>query len=261
MEEDIVYIKGSKNERHLLDIFYDKDGKDLPIIVFIHGGSWHEGRKEIYRPLGENFCRNQQVVCAVINYRLAPKVNITEMATDCAMAVSWLAENIKQYGGDPQNIFLMGHSAGGHLSALISMNREFFPKGFDFTSIRGCILNDAFGLNMADFLTGMDSWYHDQLKKVFTHDPGVWERSTPVKHLKQEVPFLIFTGEKTYPVIEADNSVFIHNLIEQKVPHEHHIIKGKTHYGMISQLESANNKLYGVISDFIKKNLRKRTAK
>src|SRR5688572_718057 len=125
-KKNIPYISEESREfhsdKHLHDVFYPEiTNQKKSVLVFIHGGSWYNGNKNIYSKLGINFSE-KNVICCVINYRLAPAVNFEKMAEDCAAAVKWITENIAVYNGDPDKIYVCGHSAGGHLAALIALN-------------------------------------------------------------------------------------------------------------------------------------------
>src|SRR5262245_7150860 len=111
-----------KNERQTLDVYAPADGKDHPVVLWIHGGGMSSGdKKEVHRK-PQAFVE-QRFVFVSTNYRLMnrvqPNVTIEEIAEDIAKAVRWIHAHANDYGGDPNAIFVMGHSAGGQLAALI----------------------------------------------------------------------------------------------------------------------------------------------
>ncbi|KAJ3346680.1 hypothetical protein HDU83_002802 [Entophlyctis luteolus] len=89
-----------------------------PVIVFVYGGAWSSGSKEIYAPLGHALALAGYVV-VVPDYTLYPKGVVEDMLDDVADALVWTYANIARYGGSPENITVMGHSAGAHLCALV----------------------------------------------------------------------------------------------------------------------------------------------
>jgi len=115
-----------------------------PVLIFVHGGNWNSGKKETYGFLGRNFAK-KGVVSVIPDYILSPKANYEKMTQEIAKNIDWVKKNIKKYGGDPQQIYVTGHSAGGHLVALAVMNPKY---GIDQNDISGIILNDAAGLDM-----------------------------------------------------------------------------------------------------------------
>lgn len=254
--KNIAYMDESaaefNDERHRLDVYYPGDDKISEVLVFIHGGSWSRGDKDIYSKLGD-LLATKGIVSVLINYRLAPQVMIEKMAMDCASAVKWVQENISNYNGDPSKIYLMGHSAGGHLAALITMNPEFFETIKIKDAIKGCILLDAFGLNIHTLLHEHQTPYNYMLHQVFTADPEQWERGSPANFIdKIDVPFLVFVGDKTYPFIMLDNGMFVEKMEKAGKSIQWEIIKGKSHYQMIAQLEQSRNPLYEKIIGFMR---------
>ena len=246
-------VKDFDPNKHLLDIYAPDSVKSTNVLVFIHGGGWLNGSKNLYSKLGENFAA-RGIIVVINNYRLAPHVNFLKMADDCAAALLWTYKNIEDYGGDKNRIFISGHSAGGHLASLIVLNPEFFNTSHMYNSVKGGILIDAFGLNAKDFLNKHINLYMDQIEYIFTKDPENWRRGTPAAFLKEnKIPFLIFTGELTHDIIMQDNQLFSKKLQENNINYSYEILPGKTHIQMISQMENPNNELYEKISAFFKK--------
>ncbi|KAJ3194082.1 hypothetical protein HK101_003547 [Irineochytrium annulatum] len=114
--ENIKY--SLENENLALDVHCnDNDSALKPVIVFIYGGAWSSGNKAMYGPLANTLQKHGYVV-VVPNYTLFPNGRVGNMVGDIACAIWWVYDNIKKYGGDPDHIHLMGHSAGAHLCAL-----------------------------------------------------------------------------------------------------------------------------------------------
>ena len=252
--EDIRYINPSTGSSNLLDIYHPKDLKSSKsVLVFIHGGAWNSGKKETYWWLGRNMA-NKGIVTVVINYSLSPTVKYNRMATECAFAVKWVKENIAQYGGDPERIFLMGHSAGGHLSALIDADPSYFAAAGIKNPVKGIILNDSFGLDMFDYLSSAEPG--DQTNSflyTFSNDIETWKKGSPLTYFSNvRHPYLIFAGEKTYPSILKQSKRLSDQMISKHLSSEYHIIKNKKHIGMISQMIFGSNQLYSYITAFIK---------
>ncbi|HSZ25999.1 MAG TPA: alpha/beta hydrolase, partial [Cytophagaceae bacterium] len=173
--KDIHYAgkseKPADDPKQTLDVYVPQDKiKTKEVVVFIHGGSWNSGRKDTYRFLGRGFA-SKGIITVIINYRLTPEVNYLPMAMDCALAVKWVYEHITEYDGDPNKIMVAGHSAGGHLAALISNDPYFWASLKMKNPIKGCVLIDAFGLNMYTYFP--TSHYKDDFsfKKTFSSNP------------------------------------------------------------------------------------------
>lgn len=254
VEKNINYTDKNE-ERRQLNVYYQKDiSKPKDVIIFIHGGSWSSGKKDIYWWLGRNMAR-KGVVTVTVNYGLAPDNQYQQMGDDCAGAVKWVQKHIDTYGGDPKRIFLMGHSAGGQLAELINSDPQYFRRAGIANPVKGLILDDPFGLDMKEYMSTCekDKNYYDFLR-TFSSDPVNWEKGSPlhyVQHIRN--PHLIFYGEKTYPAIRIQSARLEKLLEEQNVAAELHVIKGKKHVGMISQMIFGSNQLYSYILDFLKR--------
>lgn len=254
-----INYANNADEKNALNVFYKNDGiADKPVLVFIHGGSWSSGKKETYWWLGRNFAR-KGVVTVIINYPLAPNARYEKMAADCALAIKWVKENITNYQGSSDKVFVMGHSAGAHLGELINADPQFFQKAGIKNPIKGVILNDPFGLDIHEYLleAEKDDYYYDFLR-TFTDQPAVWKLASPlnyVDHIKN--PHLLFYGGKTYAAIKLQTPRLYEKLKANHVKAEIKEVKGKSHVPMITQMIFGSNDLYEEIVAFIKNNLKK----
>jgi arylformamidase len=142
LERDIAYAE-SKNQRQTLDVYRPALGKNLPVVVWVHGGGWRAGDKtEIAgKPLA--FTRKGFVFISV-NYRFVTEVPMDAIARDVAKSVRWAHDHAGQHGGDPKRIFLMGHSAGAQLAALLCTDDRFLKaEGLSLTIFKGCVPVDG----------------------------------------------------------------------------------------------------------------------
>ncbi|MES2418083.1 MAG: alpha/beta hydrolase [Bacteroidota bacterium] len=237
-----------------LNVYHKKRGpQNQDVIVFIHGGSWSSGKKETYWWLGRNLAKNN-IVAVIINYPLAPNATYKEMALASASAVKWVQDSIATYGGNPNRIFLMGHSAGGHLCELINADPQYFAAQGIPNPIRGIILNDAFGLDMNEYLTKAekDARYTDFLR-TFSAVPETWQSGSPLFYVNNiKNPHLIFYGTNTYEAIKIQSERLNKLLISQHVPVKLVLVEGKKHVGMMSQMAFGRNRLYKSIIEFLK---------
>jgi acetyl esterase/lipase len=254
-KKDVAYLDPSDSEfdreHHILDIYYPKDTTSKKsVFIFVHGGSWNSGKKNTYRFLGKNLTK-RGIITVIVNYRLTD-VQYDKMGEDCARSVDWVYKNISKYGGDPEKITLGGHSAGGHLAALITLNSTFDKLQLK-NSISKTVLIDAFGLNMHSYFNEYNNDYARSLFKVFTKDPEQWKLASPVYSVNSDVktPFLVLTGSRTYPTIIKSSKEFCDKLKENGARTDCQVIDGKKHIGMISQLIFRKNKVYDILLDFM----------
>jgi len=100
-----------------LDVYRPENGDGYPVLIFVHGGSWNSGEKELYAPVAQKFVPHGMVV-VIPDYTLHPKVTYRAQTDEMAATIAWTIENISQFGGDPKRIIVSGHSAGAQLTAL-----------------------------------------------------------------------------------------------------------------------------------------------
>src|SRR5699024_3532541 len=130
--------------RRLLDIYRPRaGGKQLPVLLQVHGGAWMIGSKDHQGlPLMLHTARNGWL-CVAINYPLSPTARWPDHIVAVKRAIAWIRDNIADYGGDPDHIAITGGSAGGHLAALtaLSPNEPQFQPGFGSadTTVQACV--------------------------------------------------------------------------------------------------------------------------
>ena len=142
IERDIAYVE-PRNERQLLDVYAPSAGSNLPVIVWVHGGGWMQGSKSAVDQKPAAFVE-KGFVFVPMNYRFVPQVTMDTIVRDVAKSVGWVHANIARYGGDPNRIFIMGHSAGAQLAALLCIDRRYIEaERVPRTSIKGCVPVDG----------------------------------------------------------------------------------------------------------------------
>jgi acetyl esterase/lipase len=183
--------------RHTLDVCRPRDAVTAPVVIFFYGGAWRSGNKQMYRYAGKALAR-RGYVAVVPDYRIYPEVCYPQFIEDAALAVRWVKDNIAHFGGDPEQIFLMGHSAGAHIAAMLATDAHWLQQvalsprdvsgligisgPYDFMPLRSASLAAIFG--------GID---RPETQPIFHVAPGV-------------PPALLLTGGKD-PLVEPGNSV------------------------------------------------------
>lgn len=151
MHKDISY---GPHGRHILDIYEPAGAGPFPVVMYVHGGGWREGSKDLYSHLGQWLSRHG-VVAALINYRLTPEVVHPEHVRDCASAFAWLRDHAGEYKGDPERMYLTGYSAGAHLAALLATSPSYLQEcGLERSVIKGVVtLSGVYKVNyLLDFV-------------------------------------------------------------------------------------------------------------
>ena len=121
---DLPYGSGS---RQRLDVYSPRDARNRPVVVFWYGGSWQMGSRAQYRFVGAALAE-RGFVTVLPDYRLYPEVKFPDFVDDGAQAVAWVQKHVRDYGGDPERIVLMGHSAGAHMAAFLALNDSYLVK-------------------------------------------------------------------------------------------------------------------------------------
>jgi acetyl esterase/lipase len=142
VERDVPYADPA-HERQVLDIYAPDGAKGLPVVFWIHGGGWQTGDKTSVQ-LKPRVFTERGFVFVSTNYRLLPDVEMDVLIRDVAKSLGWVHKNIARYGGDPQRIFVMGHSAGAQLAALICIDERYLrAEGVSFDALQGCVPVDG----------------------------------------------------------------------------------------------------------------------
>src|SRR5262249_10978023 len=174
---------GTKNARQTLDVYHAPKGKNQPVVVWIHGGAWRAGDKANVQKKPQAFV-DKGYVFVSINYRFVPDVTVKEMTGDVAKAIRWVHDHATEYGGDPKSIFVMGHSAGAHLAALVCTDDRYLrAEGLPLSIIRGCVPVDVSVYDVPKRLKeGGDSAPADLLE-VFGKTEASRRELSPVPHV------------------------------------------------------------------------------
>src|SRR5262245_34142373 len=138
---DIPY--GTTHERQVLDVYSPAGAKNLPVVFWIHGGGWRTGSKTNVQHKPQVFMEKGFVFVST-NYRFLTNVDMATIISDIAKSIHWVHDQIAEYGGDPQRLLVMGHSAGAQLAALISIDDRYLKaEGLSLAMIKGCVPLDG----------------------------------------------------------------------------------------------------------------------
>jgi acetyl esterase/lipase len=178
------------NQPHqTLDVYRpDQHETPAPIVVFFYGGEWQSGTKEMYLFVGQALAKRGFIV-VIPDYRIYPDVRFPTFLEDSARSVKWTVDHAASFGGDPHRVYLMGHSAGAYIAAMLALDKEWLQNvGLDYrTDIRGTI-----GLaGPYDFLPLTSP----TLKTIFGPEDEL-ARTQPINFVDgKAAPMLLLTGE------------------------------------------------------------------
>ena len=211
-------IAYGKDEAQKLYIYRGGDAPEdsaQPVLLFIHGGGWHDGDPSAYGFVGRNFAPKGFVVVDV-GYRLLPEGRYPAMLTDSAAALKWVSQNIGKYGGDPERIYLMGHSAGAYNVVMLGLDKRWTRRaGLPDDTIDGVI-----GLaGPYDFLP-LDT---DNAKRAFGKVRPV-AATQPVRFARKDAPpMLLMTGDKD-ETVEPENARALFDALGAKGADARHVV-------------------------------------
>jgi len=170
-----------------LDAYVPKDASGAPVVVFFYGGSWVEGHRRWYRYVGQALAVHG-VIALVPDYRKYPDVRFPAFMHDAARAVAWARVHAAEFGGDPQRLFVMGHSAGGQIAALLACDKRYLAQ----VGLRPRDLAGMIGVAGAyAFLP-----FVDDEPEVFGDDANGRYDSQPINFVDgDEPPMLLLQGE------------------------------------------------------------------
>ncbi|NNM66343.1 MAG: alpha/beta hydrolase [Burkholderiales bacterium] len=171
-----------------------------PVVVFFYGGSWNSGNRAMYKFVGEALAA-RGIVTVIADYRLYPEVRYPAFLRDNARAVAWTYQDIAQYGGNPHQLYVMGHSAGGYNAAMLALD----PRWLEGVGMKPAMLAGWIGLaGPYDFLPITDR----AVQPVF-HFPDYPAGCMPIDHVHDaQVPRTFIGAAKVDSLVNPQrNSV------------------------------------------------------
>lgn len=183
---DIPFVEGGTDQQ-TLDVYSPAVAEDAPVIVYVHRGEWAKGDKsEVSNK--PKFLNENGIVLVSVNYRLSDVAQHPAQVNDVAAAIKWVHDNIADYGGSPQRIVLMGHSAGCHISSMVGLDpRPLASVGLTQSVLRGvvCWSGGAYDLPSKVAEGGM---YAPYIEQNFGLDEAGLEDASPIHHVSQASP-------------------------------------------------------------------------
>lgn len=195
--------KYGPREAETLDIFAPAGAKKLPVMVFVHGGTWRLlSSVEAAHP-APTFVENGCIYVA-LNFDNIPAVRLPDMADQCRRAVAWVAKNIAKHGGDPDRIFVSGHSSGGHLAGVL-VTTDWFAWDVPADVIKGGVVMSG----MYDLYPVMLSSRREYLKLSSSETAAM----SPMRHLDWiACDIVVVHGSKESPEFKRQSVEFANAL-------------------------------------------------
>jgi acetyl esterase/lipase len=237
------YSAATEGDKNLLDLYIPRGRKGFPVLLFIHGGSWVQGSKEDLAKLGMSFARHGLGV-AVVNYRLSPQVRHPAHIQDVASAFAWIRANLARYGGRTDQIFVSGHSAGGHLAALLGSDESYLKaEHLSFADLGGVIP-----------IGGEYDIRPGRWPEVFGDGTDHSRDPSPSHHIDgKRPPFLILSAEHDSPGVRRQSDELCSALRARSSEAASIVIKNRGHASIVHEISNPGDVTRATILAFIER--------
>ena len=243
-------------------------GSSYPTLIFVHGGSLTSGDKadadnakvcDAFPAAG--------IACANVNYRLLPAAPWPAPADDVAAAVAWVHRNIGSRGGDPDKLFLLGHSSGAMLVALVGADARYLARHALTTRILRGVMPMGSIMWDDDLRQAIESNGRDRVETAFARDARsrafvsleAYESQWPINYVRAGLPpyfFLIAEREQVNPPILRTNQQFVDDARARGNQAELKVFAGRTHYANIRQIHLPGDEVFAAVLDFVRRQSR-----
>lgn len=231
--------------RQKLDVYVPRRPlKDAPVVVFFYGGSWNSGARGDYAFVGEALA-SRGIVAVLADYRLYPQVRYPLFLEDSARAVAWTRAHIRKFSGNPQRLYLMGHSSGAYNAAMLALD----PGLLNAVGMSPEDLSGWIGLaGPYDFLP----IENPQVRPVFFW-PDSPPQSQPINHVRSgEPPALLIAATKDNLVNPARNTAGLaRKLREAGVPVQDLYYSRPNHVTLVASLSRPLRRLAPVLDQVV----------
>ncbi|WP_286719654.1 alpha/beta hydrolase [Devosia sp. 63-57] len=192
--DGIAYADGT---RHKLDVYApEQRGAPAPVVFFIYGGGWNRGERSDYQFVGRALA-SRGFVTVIADYRLVPEVVYPGFLEDSANALRWVQDNIANYGGDPNRLFLAGHSAGAYNAVMLALDPSFLKEYGVTMPILGVAA-----------LSGPYDFYpfeYDEVRTTFGSAPNP-QGTQPINLITADSPPMYLATGTTDPIVRMQNT-------------------------------------------------------
>jgi len=260
MHKDLFYTD-AKSKSQSVDVYAPADGKNLPIVVWIHGGGWQKGDKAEVDKKPQAFVDKGYVFVSV-NYRLFPDATIKQMGEDVAKAIRWTHDHAKDYGGDPNSLIVTGHSAGAQLAALVCTDDRFLKaEKLSLTIVKGCIPVDGDTYDVPMQIETVEQRRSDIYTKKFG-DVSSQKDLSPVTHVARgkDIPPVLILHVAEHPETRAQSQRLVKALQAVDLQAKTYAASNCNHVTLNSELGTPDNKPTQAMFEFIAAVLQPRKA-
>jgi arylformamidase len=231
-------------QRERLDIYPSLEPRSKTLI-FIHGGYWQMLDKSMFHFVANGF-HPYGVTTVLLNYPLAPEVSIDQIVLSCRKAIKWLYSNVSAFNGDPDQMYVAGHSAGGHLAAMLMVTDwELFDPGLSANVLKGiCAVSGLFDLVPI---------HHSYINKVLKMDIETAKWNSPVRlEPSSSCPLIVAVGEAESAEFN-DQSKELYTCWKNKgIDNQLLQLPGQNHYSIADTIVDPQSSLYLALRQLMK---------
>jgi acetyl esterase/lipase len=245
---------GQDQKFQSLDLYTPKNAKNAPVVIFIHGGGWTRSDKSELSSKPK-WLNENNIILISTNYRLSPAVQHPEHVNDIAAAIRWTVDNIANHGGNPNKIFLMGHSAGSHLAALAAVHpKALASQKLSPKNIAGVISLDGSAFDIPDRIKNGTTNLAENCRRAFGTSLEMQQDGSPLHHVREKKnlpPFLlIYVKENALNHIQSQ--AFASGLT--KAGNKATLVKSSAadHFALDHELGTTNDPAATAILNFIR---------
>lgn len=257
IQRDVAYSQ-PKTERQTLDLYAPASGSDHPIVIWIHGGGWRQGDKQGVQQKPQAFV-DKGFAFVSANYRFVPQVTVKEMTGDVAKAIRWAHDHAKEFGGNPNSIFVMGHSAGAHLAALVCTDESYLKaEGLSLSIIKGCVPVDTAAYDIPRRFAESDVAKAENGKVLFGEDAASHRALSPITYVGKvkSIPAFLILHVADRADSKAQSEQFAKALQKAGVSATVVPAEGKTHGTINSELGQPDDKPTQALFEFVARQLK-----
>ncbi|HVE57114.1 MAG TPA: alpha/beta hydrolase [Pyrinomonadaceae bacterium] len=244
-----ILIPGGKGDV-LARVYYPNTDKNLPVIIYFHGGGWVIANLDVYEPSCRALCNAAKAIVVSVAYRQAPEHKCPAAVEDAYEATNWIMENAAQLGGDPARVAIAGESAGGNLATVtcqfIKENGGKMPVAqllvYPVTDARGGYRSYEENVNSAPLKTAMMMWFFKHYLKTDTQKLEKYV-SPILGELSGLPPAIVITAE--FDPLRDEGEAYAQKLAEAGVSVKSKCFDGVSHefFGLAGAVGKAKDAL------------------
>ncbi|CAO2828437.1 unnamed protein product [Amaranthus hypochondriacus] len=224
--------------RNSLDLYLPKNNDGpKPVVAFVTGGAWIIGYKAWGSLLGQQLS-DRDIMVACIDYRNFPQGTMRDMIEDASRGISFVCKNIEEYGGDPSRIYLMGQSAGAHISACTLIEQAIKEAGGEGESVSWSVsqIKAYFGLSGGGLYRSIFLSIMGGEQSLRSYSPEIVVQNPNVRNAVSLLPpMILFHGTADYSIPSDDSVKFADTLRGLGVEARAILYEGKTHTDVFLQ--------------------------